>query len=329
MRKSVLFVLTVLLLVLSAEAQAQFIPGVGWTEQKAQMPPSIWVGITACVGGEPVACLSTDTPVSIVGLRRADISYRLVAATNLPHVRRVTFYVGEVEVDAGYDEARRQWEAEIPSTALCQGANLLRIEVRGRFNSEGVNLLLFRVNWRKSGKIEGQLTLYMRDAWPEDDPAAFFYQNGWVMLTPSLPPYTETETPQEQEQEGQPAPEVVAEPTPAPPTPPAPISPGESGATAVEVAPQPVFYWAGEPIEGTLWVEAGRSLTLRVGVGPGQAAVSWVRPGGEILTRAIEVSPPLIIKLPGLEPGTHQIIVESGGNKNIIEIRAGGEQNEG
>lgn len=296
-------IIIALLLVVLAEAQAQIVPQVGWNEKRAEMPPVVWVGITAEVSGVPVACLSTDTPVSMIGLRRADISYRFVATTNLPHIRSVRFFLGGRWLQAAYDESRLQWEAEIPSLLLTEGLNLLRVEIRGRFNSEGITLMLFRISWRKSGRIEGQLTFYARSSWPNEDPTAFFYENGWVML--SSP-----------NQWGRPSVASVSEVTET------------EGATTIEFLPPSspiVFYWGGEKVEGgTLWAAPG-PIEIRVDCPPGPAQIHWVRPNGERLTQKWDqISPPLIVKLQLYPQGSHCLIVEAENCRGELQIKVVG-----
>ncbi len=334
--------------------------GLGLEVEKPRMNPAIWAGIIAQVDGRDVAALSTDTPVSVVGLRGPGISYLFrVGMQNLPHVEWV-----KVGINSAWYRCQKEgdyYQVEIDSEKFLRGPNLVRLKVHGKFKRERLNLLLFRPSWRRHGEVEGQLTMYLIDA-DSNDPAVFFSQHGWVMLTSSTPLQSEpvsaptSPPPQPLMSYGPPyQPPLPAKPitvpTPATPAPvPAPtpthqaqpVSPVKPPLTPVIItqarttAPSatattfssPIrFLWQNEEIEGKrLYVEASRPLVLKVRCPTGPTIIRWVQPDGAVLTKSFpQTHPPLIVKLPALPAGTSRLIVKVGETEAELEVIAGGD----
>jgi len=171
--------LFIFVLVTIPVVRAHCAPGVGvWggivgTEiEEPKIPPTLWVGITALYRGEALVSLSTDTPISIWGVRHPSVYYIFDIKTNLPHVREV-----EVNgVSSPYGE-----EIIIPSMELKRGANYLEVSLKGDFKVERITLLFFRISNRKKGVISTHLTMYLTEV--GEDPSEiieFFQSRGWV-----------------------------------------------------------------------------------------------------------------------------------------------------
>ena len=218
--------------------------GIGVYSEKPQMPPSIWASLTAVVSGEEVAALSTDTPVSVVGPRHPDMVYRLrVQAVSLPNLKGVTAFLNEKAhptqiVDDFY-------VCDLPALSFRPGANLLKVQLRGKFGTDKLNLVLFQIKWRTSESVMGGVTVYMTNT---NNPIAILASRGWVQIDdrttpPPAPPIDYTPAP--------PAPQVCPSAPPAPT--PYPTSASEVGPATLVPNPAPVRFFV-DGVEVATWI---------------------------------------------------------------------------
>lgn len=272
--------------------------GIGVSTEKPQMPPTIWISLTAVIRGEEVAALSTDTPMSVVGPRHPDVVYRLrVQAVNLPHLEWVKMYLNEnpslTRVADGF------FVCDLESLGFRPGANLLKVQLHGRFGTKSINLVLFRPKWRTSEEVMGAVTVYMTDT---DSPINVLASRGWVPIRDFAPA---------------PAPDFtgpVVAPTPPPPPPPAaaalPVLP-EVGPAAL-ATPGPVRFFVDGIVEVSGWVstQPGERLVLVAKTAAGQ--ISYEIAGGGKVASATMATPGITI---------FRVVVPAG--DTVLSIRIG------
>jgi len=314
MRATIVIVLAALMVGAALPAQAgrlEPVLGVGLETEKPVSPPALWAGITAAVYGQEIASLSTDTPVSVVGLRGHGVSYSFrVEMLNLLHVEWV-----KMGINDKWETCQKQGSSylfEIPSSFFKPGPNLVRLRIHGRFKTERLNLVLFRVSWRRSDEFEGQITLYMTEASPGTDPVSFFANRGWVPMVDDTPSGAQPQGPLMQY--GPPAPAPTSTPAPQAAIPPPP-------AATAATTPQPVrFYWAGEEVAGRFKIKAGERVVLRVICPTGPTQLRLERPGRPVWEDRIDVDPPLVFNLGRVALGESKLYVKTAQGDATLSI---------
>jgi hypothetical protein len=188
--------LVVLLSVMAAPVMAgggAMVGGVGVSHEAPQMPQTIWGSLTAIYCGQEVAELASDTPITYIGPRHQDVSYRVrVQTTNLPHVEWAKVFVNQDGCPTHFDG--KFYIVDIPSIEFIAGANKMDLQVHGKFGTTSINLVFFAPKWRTHEDVMGSITVHMTDT---NDPMRILASRGWITLrdfTPSSAPPAPADT---------------------------------------------------------------------------------------------------------------------------------------